>query len=110
MPYTIVEYEPTPNPNAVKCWLDHPVSDHPRSFLDADSATGDPLAAALFEIEGVRNLLFNGSWITVNKHAEVTWPAVKKAVERVLAEARDLPGVGPVDAADAAVEPPASAG
>ena len=29
MPCTVVEYETTPNPNALKCWLDQPISDGP---------------------------------------------------------------------------------
>ena len=42
MPFTITEFESTPNPNAVKCWLDRPISEGPRSFLNAQMAQGDP--------------------------------------------------------------------
>lgn len=87
MPYRITEYEDTPNPNAVKCWLDHPISDRPRSFLNAAQAAGEPLPAALFAIEGVTTLLLNGDWITVNKSPDARWSTIRKRVEQVLAQA-----------------------
>jgi hypothetical protein len=86
MPWTVTEFEPTPNPNAVKCILDAPISDRPRSFLNRDAATGDELAERLFAIPGVTTLLMNGGWMTVNKSTDAEWPAIKRAVRRVLAE------------------------
>jgi len=87
MPYTIEEFEPTPNPNAVKCWLNRPISAHPRSFLNAEMAAEDPIARALFEKAGATTVLFNGTWITVNKAPDAAWPTVKKKIRHVLAEA-----------------------
>ena len=86
MPHTITRYETTPNPNALKCWLDRPISDRPRSFLNADMAADDPLALRLFADAGLTTLLLNGDWITINKPADAAWPAVKKAVEAALAQ------------------------
>jgi hypothetical protein len=88
MPFEVVEFENTPNPNAVKCWLDHPISDQPRSFYTVELAAGDPIAAALFAQAGVTNVLFNGAWMTVNKPADADWNAVKANVRRVL---KDVP-------------------
>src|SRR5688572_19682791 len=88
LPYRVTEFESTPNPNAVKCWLDRPISDGPRSFLNAQMATSDPVAAALFEQAGVTTVLFNGDWVTVNKPADADWSRVKASVKRVLGEAR----------------------
>jgi hypothetical protein len=45
----------------------------------------DALAAALFTVEGVTGLLINEGWITVNKDAASSWPAVKKGVQKALA-------------------------
>src|SRR5262245_48021284 len=73
MPYAITEFESTPNPNAVKCWLDKPISEGPRSFWRPDLAAGDPIAAALFAEAGVTNVLFNGEWMTVNKPPDADW-------------------------------------
>lgn len=87
MPYRITEFESTPNPNAVKCWLDRPISSGPRSFLNAEMAVGDPIASALFEQAGVTTVLFNGEWLTVNKPPNLDWSSVKAKVKHVLGEA-----------------------
>jgi len=89
MPFRIVQYETTPNPNALKCWLDRPISDRPRSFLNRAMAAEDDLARRLFDAAPITTLLFNGAWMTVNKSPEESWPAVKKAVERALAGASE---------------------
>ncbi len=87
MPFRVTEFESTPNPNAVKCHLDGAVSEGPRSFLNAEQAQGDPLAAALFAGGQVTCVLFNGGWITVNKTPPASWDAVKRHVRKVLATA-----------------------
>jgi hypothetical protein len=87
MPYTVTEFEATPNPNAVKCWLDRPISDGPRSFLNAKTAAADPIAAALFSQAGATTVLFNGDWLTVNKAPQADWANIKKGIKRVLADA-----------------------
>jgi hypothetical protein len=87
MPYHVTRFEPTPNPNAVKCWLDRRISDGPRSFLSAEMAAQDPIAAALFRDAGATTVLLNGDWLTVNKAPAADWAVVKRAVKRILAEA-----------------------
>lgn len=85
MPWTVVEYEPTPNPNAIKCWLDHAISDGPRSFRTPADGADDALACALFEATGATTLLFCDDWLTVNKPPDATWRTVKRRIERALA-------------------------
>ena len=87
MPFAITEFEETPNPNAIKCWLDPPISDGIRSFLDADAARGDPIAAALFDGAPITTLLFGGAWLTVNKEPDADWASVKSKVASILAAA-----------------------
>jgi hypothetical protein len=93
MPYSVTEFESTPNPNAVKVWLDQPVSEGPRSFLNVHAAQADPLAAALFAEAGATTVLFNGDWLTVNKPVEQDWTAVKARIRRVLQNAASRPDV-----------------
>ncbi len=87
MPWKVMRYEQTPNPNALKLILDGPISFRPRSFRSRDEAAGDALAADIFAASGVACLLFSGEWMTVNKTPDAKWPAVKQGVERALAEA-----------------------
>src|SRR5438128_1453945 len=67
MPYTVQEFQPTPNPNALKCVLDRPLPEPIRSFRSAAEAAGDPLGSALFAVPGVTAVLLSGGWLTVNK-------------------------------------------
>lgn len=87
MPWTVTEFETTPNPNALKCRLDQSISTHPRSFLNPTMAKDDPIAHALFTEAGAVCVLMNGDWITVNKHASADWRAVKSKVREILARA-----------------------
>lgn len=84
MAFRIERFEETPNPNALKCILDKPISDGPRSFRAADEAQGDALAESLFAVDGVTGLLMNGDWMTVNKSPDASWKSVKSGVKAAL--------------------------
>lgn len=86
MSHRVTQFEPTPNPNALKCWLDRPISAGPQSFLNAEMAAEHPVAHALFKRAGATCVLLNGDWLTVNKSPDADWRQVKKAVKAVLAE------------------------
>lgn len=87
MGYKIKSYQETPNPNALKCVLDRRTGEKTRSYFKAADAAGDALAARLFGIPGVTNLLIHPEWITVSKSAGVSWKVIKGELERVLNEA-----------------------
>ena len=87
MPYTVREFEPTPNPNAVKCVLDAVISAEPRSYRKAADAAADSLASALFAIEGVVNVLICADFITIGREPGAKWPPIKREVQRVLSAA-----------------------
>lgn len=91
MGITVTEFEDTPNPNAMKCWLDQPVSDRPCSFRSSDAAADHPIAARLFAEAGVTNVLLCGDWLTISKPAKAKWPAVKKKVQQVLSTVETSP-------------------
>lgn len=87
MPYKVTQLVSTPNPNAVKCILDRAIREPGAgsvAWRSALSASGDPAAAAIFEIRGVNNLLFNSDWITVGKAADADWKSIMPQVKRVL--------------------------
>ncbi|MEO1584350.1 MAG: NifU N-terminal domain-containing protein [Planctomycetota bacterium] len=82
----VLRYETTPNPDALKLILDAPVSDRPRSFLNEADAGDDPIAGPIFAAGGLRAVLINGDWVTVNKQPGADWKAIKPVCERVLRE------------------------
>lgn len=86
MPLSVTAFEPTPNPNALKCLVEPSPGDRVRSYFNAGQAAGDPLAVALFAIPGVTNVLIHTSFITLCKTPETAWPAVKSAMKKVLRE------------------------
>lgn len=87
MGYRVKSFQETPNPNALKCVLDRSAGGGMRSYFKAEDARADPLAAALFTVSGVTNVLINGGWITVSKRPETPWKEVRAGVERVLGAA-----------------------
>ncbi|MEL6740075.1 MAG: NifU N-terminal domain-containing protein [Planctomycetota bacterium] len=86
MPYRITRVERTPNPNAIKCLVE-PGPGSIRSYFNADQARGDPLASALFALEGVTNVLIHEHFISINKAPDADWPPLKRAIEQALAVA-----------------------
>ena len=89
MPYTVVEFQETPNPNAIKCVLDRDVAAAPRSYFSKEQGALDPLASSLFALEGVTNVLILGNFVTVSKSPGASWKSLKAGVERVLKAASE---------------------
>jgi hypothetical protein len=85
-----VRFQPTPNPNAGKFIADRTIVEGraSRSFHDAAQAAADPVAAALFEIDGVASVFMVDDFVTVTKAPSADWselvPKVTAALERVL--------------------------
>ncbi|TVQ55933.1 MAG: NifU family protein [Rhodobacteraceae bacterium] len=68
------------DPDAARFVLERPVADGAVAFDDAAAAAEAPLPAALFALDGVRRVAFDGPAITVAKAAEADWAALKPAV------------------------------
>ncbi|MFG0283781.1 MAG: NifU N-terminal domain-containing protein [Phycisphaerales bacterium JB039] len=80
----IVSFEPTPNPNALKLLVEPDAGDRPRSYFSPAEAAGDPLAEALFGIDGVTNVLIHTRFITLCKAPEAPWGPIRRAAREVL--------------------------
>lgn len=84
----IAEIEPTPNPNARKFILREPLTwGIAHSYDNADEARGDPLAAALFDIEHVTNVFYVDHWITVTQDGLADWTPLLKQLAVPIREA-----------------------
>lgn len=79
----IVSWEPTPNPNAMKAVIEG-AAGPPRSYLSAAEASEDPLAAQLFAIDGVANVLIHERFITVGKRPEAGWGPIRRRATAVI--------------------------
>ena len=81
-----IHVQPTPNPNAHKYVLPTKVFERPLNASTAEAAAAHPLAASLFALEDVYNVLLAQDFVTVNKLPAASWETVDKAVLRVLTE------------------------
>lgn len=82
-----IRTEPTPNPNSLKfstrdgTFLDGGVA----AFATAQEAADDPLAHALFELDGVDDVFVTPQFVTVSKSDDAEWGALSPQIENVLA-------------------------
>ena len=88
MAQTTVQFKPTPNPNAGKFTLNRKALEGlgSKSYYNADDAANDPLASALFDVEGVVSLFMVDDFITVTKTQDAQWevliPQLQTAIEQ----------------------------
>jgi hypothetical protein len=85
-----VRFQTTPNPNAGKFIVGRAVVEGraSKSYYSAAQASAEPVAAALFALDGVASLFMVEDFITVTKKPEADWaamvPAVIEAIETSL--------------------------
>jgi hypothetical protein len=74
------EPSPTPNPDALKFTLDTTL---PEMFnvTSADAAAGNPFAAAVFAVDGVRSVFGTNDFVTVNRRPGADWEPIVAAVQ-----------------------------
>lgn len=81
-----IQTEPTPNPATLKFLPGREVAgERPADYRSATEAAGSPLAASLFEIEGVANVFLGSDFVSVT-HAGGDWAHVKPSVLGVIME------------------------
>jgi Fe-S cluster biogenesis protein NfuA len=87
----IADIQETPNPNAVKFILKEPVSyGTSHSFKNSDSAKGDKLATALFDLGDVVSVFYMDKMITVEKTDEAEWDEILPVIAVPIREAESV--------------------
>jgi Fe-S cluster biogenesis protein NfuA len=101
-----IQTEPTPNPETMKFLPGRAVmASGLLECADVETALAQsPLAAAIFEIEGVTRVFLGSDFITVTKAADIGWPHVKPFVlgaimEHFVSNRPVLVGAGQPDSA-----------
>lgn len=75
-----IETEQTPNPATLKFLPGKPVlGDSTAQFNDAEAAAASPLAARLFEVEGVEGVFLGSDFISVTKN-DGDWSELKPVI------------------------------
>jgi Scaffold protein Nfu/NifU N terminal len=80
----MVRIDPTPNPNAIKLTVDRALSAKPVTHA---RGAADPLAAALFAIDGVASVFVFQNYVTVTKRADAEWGAIQGPIEEAVRRA-----------------------
>ena len=76
-----IQTEATPNPEVMKFLPGREVmAEGSRDFRDAGEAAASPLAADLFDLEGVARVFFGPDFVTVGKQPSHDWPHLKAPV------------------------------
>ncbi|KAJ3124021.1 hypothetical protein HK098_001452 [Nowakowskiella sp. JEL0407] len=83
-----IQTESTPNMDSLKFKPGVSVlnSQTTHEFLTAHSSLASPLAASLFRIDGVQNVLFGPDFITVTKYQDANWSLIKPFVYESIME------------------------
>lgn len=77
-----IRVQQTPNPNSLLYHVDRTVTEERmKQYNSADEAGDDPLAKALFAVEGVATVFFMPSSITVSKVPDGDWSEIGPAAE-----------------------------
>ena len=92
----VMNFEPTPNPNAMKFNVDGKlIEGGSRSYDTPSAADGDPLATALFALGKVESVFYMPGFVTVSKMPNADWASLAPAIARTIettAEAHPMTG------------------
>ena len=81
-----IQTESTPNPATLKFLPGREVlAGEPRDFREAEAAAVSPLAAALFEVNGVNGVFLGADFVSVTKD-DADWAHIKPAILGVIME------------------------
>ena len=79
--YINITGEPTLDPQVCKFVVEYPIFEGKIcNCRTKDMAKGSPLLEALFEIEGIAQVMVAGSTLTIAKHGEIAWPIIGKQI------------------------------
>lgn len=82
-----IQTEATPNPEVLKFIPGQPVSPGgAHEFRSVEETATSPLAASLFEVEGVTRAFFGSDFVTVTKDAHREWKHMKAPVLAAIME------------------------
>ncbi len=84
-----IQTEDTPNPQSMKFLPGQTilgVGALGMDFPNAETAKASPLAAALFEVDGVAGVFLGADFVTVTKYESVDWRHVKPSVLGAIAD------------------------
>lgn len=96
----VVRIEATPNPDALKFYLEAPLPiSGSRHYDEAGAAQGDELATALFALAEVESVFYMADFVTVTKKPDAEWRELRDRISGVIESASFTPQETTVKAA-----------
>jgi len=93
----LVEFEPTPNLDALRLRSGRVFNDGPPAEFDRRSADPPPLAAEILAIEGIERVMIARDFITVVRAGPgIDWDPLRPLIVLALMDAGDAPWLAPV--------------
>jgi Fe-S cluster biogenesis protein NfuA len=81
----IQDVDLTPNPQALKFIVNQRLLNiETRNFPNKESASDDPLASGIFEIDGVVSVFYMDKFVTIEKEADRGWGEIQKGLVNFL--------------------------
>ena len=80
-----MQFETTPNPNALKFILPEKHFPRPMNISTPEAAADHPLAAQLLALDGVYNVFMAQDFVTVNKLPDTPWEPLRDQAEAMIA-------------------------
>lgn len=86
MPKAKVRFDPTPNPHAGKFTVGRTLVEgrSGKTYDSLEAAAGDPVAAPLLALEGVRSVFVVADFVTVTKEPGASWGELAPRVQAAL--------------------------
>jgi hypothetical protein len=81
-----IRVEQTPNPNSLKFVLNRTVATSTQWFANAAAAANNPLAAAIFALGSVANVMLLNNFITVSKTPDGSWDVLSGKIQALIQE------------------------
>ena len=84
-----IQTEDTPNPQSMKFLPGQPVLGEGKMGMDfpnVETAKASPMAAALFDVDGVEGVFLGADFVTVTKDAGTEWHHIKPAILGTIAD------------------------
>ncbi len=81
-----IRIQQTPNPNALKFILPEKCFAQPLNISSASAAADHPVAAQLFALGSVYNVLLVQDFVTVNKLPHIPWESIQDQITSIISE------------------------
>lgn len=86
----VLSIDPTPNENALKFTVDRRLTTPgSKTFANAEAAQANGIAAAVFQVAGVKSVFMVNDFITVTKQPDAYWEDITEALRAAIEGASD---------------------